>query len=58
MPSCRLKNVLADALKVFFEKLDSVTLADLMADAQDPPAVIRTVGFSLSKKKGASVKTA
>ena len=52
MPSCRLKNVLADALKVFFEKLDSVTLADLMADAQDPPAVIRTVGFSLSKKKG------
>jgi Rrf2 family nitric oxide-sensitive transcriptional repressor len=57
MPSCRLKNVLADALKAFFEKLDSVTLADLMVDAQDPPAMIRTVGFSLGKKKGVSVKT-
>jgi hypothetical protein len=56
MPSCRLKNVLADALKVFFEKLDGVTLADLMVDAQDPQAVIRTVGFSLDKKKDASVK--
>jgi DNA-binding IscR family transcriptional regulator len=55
MPSCRLKNVLADALKVFFEKLDGVTLADLMVDAQDPQAVIRTVGFSLDKKS-ASVK--
>jgi len=41
-----------DALKVFFEKLDSVTLADLMVDAQDQPAMIRTVGFSLGKKKG------
>jgi DNA-binding IscR family transcriptional regulator len=57
MPSCRLKNVLADALKAFFEKLDSVTLADLMVDAQDLPAMIRTVGFSLGKKKGATVKT-
>ena len=57
MPSCRLKNVLADALKVFFENLDSVTLADLMVDAQDQPAMIRTVGFSLGKKKGATVKT-
>jgi len=56
MPSCRLKNVLEDALKVFFEKLDGVTLADLMVDAQDPQAVIRTVGFSLDKKKDASVK--
>lgn len=56
MPSCRLKNVLADALKVFFEKLDGVTLADLMVDAQDQQAVIRTVRFSLDKKKGASVK--
>lgn len=57
MPSCRLKNVLAEALKVFFEKLDSVTLADLMVDAQDAPAMIRTVEFSLGKKKGATVKT-
>jgi Rrf2 family nitric oxide-sensitive transcriptional repressor len=57
MPSCRLKNVLADALKAFFEKLDSVTLADLMVDAQDAPAMIRTVEFSLGKKKGATVKT-
>jgi Rrf2 family nitric oxide-sensitive transcriptional repressor len=57
MPSCRLKNVLADALKAFFEKLDSVTLADLMVDAQDAPAMIRTVEFSLGKKKGVSVKT-
>ena len=57
MPSCRLKKVLADALKVFFEKLDSVTLADLMVDAQDPLAMIRTVGFSLGKKKGALVTT-
>ncbi len=56
MPSCRLKNVLADALKVFFEKLDGVTLADLIVDAQDQQAVIRTVRFSLDKKKGASVK--
>ena len=57
MPSCRLKNVLADALNAFFEKLDSVTLADFMVDAQDPPAMIRTVGFSLGKKKGVSIKT-
>ena len=57
MPSCRLKNVLAEALKAFFEKLDSVTLADLMVDAQDAPAMIRTVEFSLGKKKGATVKT-
>ena len=57
MPSCRLKNVLADALKAFFEKLDSVTLADLMVDAQDLPAMIRTLGFPLGKKKGATVKT-
>ena len=57
MPSCRLKNVLADALNAFFEKLDSVTRADFMVDAQDPPAMIRTVGFSLGKKKGVSIKT-
>jgi hypothetical protein len=29
----------------------------MMVDAQDAPAVIRTVGFSLGKKKGATVKT-
>lgn len=56
MPSCRLKNVLADALNVFLEKLDGVTLADLMDDVQDPSPVIRTVGFSLGKRKNASVK--
>ena len=37
-PACRLKHVFGDALRAYFETLDTATLADVSVGAARPPA--------------------
>lgn len=45
LPSCHLKQVLAEALEAFFAKLDGITLADLMNATPAPLGQLQVLTF-------------
>ncbi len=56
MPDCFLKKVLADALEVFFAKLDEVTLEDLIHSTPAAKDMFQPIGFMPHRDRARTIK--